>query len=159
MALRPEDIDRFYSKLTVAESGCWLWLGTTQNGRYGFFSLNRRNVYAHRLSWEIHNGPIPEGMYICHACDTPLCCRPSHLFLGDGQINKDDCVAKDRHAYGERIGNAKLTAEQVIEIRALLCEGQLSHGEIGKLYGVSAYVVFDIKRKRSWAWLPEGAAA
>lgn len=90
-------IDRFWRY--VDKSGeCWLWTGAT-NGRYGHISRGTGLglVGSHRASWEIHNGPIPPGMHVCHHCDTPPCVRPDHLFLGTNQDNTNDKVAKGRH--------------------------------------------------------------
>ena len=77
---------------------CWLWTANT-NGKYGLLGSTKnrdRSDYAHRISWEMHYGPIPDGMCVCHHCDTPLCVRPDHLFLGTTQDNLADCGKKGR---------------------------------------------------------------
>ena len=91
--------ERFEEKfITVPECGCWLWIATTPGFGYGLFKLPHKNPrQAHRVSWEIYNGHIPDGMYVLHHCDTPSCVNPRHLFLGTHQDNVTDCVNKKRN--------------------------------------------------------------
>lgn len=80
--------------------GCWSWLGAKTAQGYGRLSLGGRGAKierAHRVSWMLHNGPIPDGMFVCHKCDNPECARPDHLFLGDNAANVRDSVSKSRH--------------------------------------------------------------
>lgn len=80
-------------------SGCWLWTKGLKDGygwmREGVESDERR---AHRISWKLHRGPIPEGLHVLHKCDTRPCVNPWHLFLGVMQDNVDDMMKKGRHA-------------------------------------------------------------
>ena len=92
--------DRFNSKwMPEPFSGCWLWTAAN-NGVYGTLRDNRENgfrsKFAHRFSWEIHNGEIPNGFLVLHKCDTPLCVNPEHLFLGTYQDNRLDAIKKGR---------------------------------------------------------------
>ena len=96
-------------------SGCWLWTGATRSG-YGQFFMNNQHVLAHRASWELHCGPIPDGKRVCHSCDTPLCVRPSHLFLSDQSGNIQDMHNKGR-------GNSKLSAAEVEQLRTTIPRG------------------------------------
>lgn len=82
-----------------APDDCWVYVGPTKQGGYGRFSYGcgGKKKLAHRVAWELANGPIPDGLLVCHSCDNPPCCNPKHLFLGTHQDNKDDAVAKDRH--------------------------------------------------------------
>lgn len=91
-ALSP--IERF-EEMYIPEpnSGCWLWIGRSLKG-YGRFGGSH---YAHRLSFQLFNGPIPKGMWVCHRCDTPFCVNPQHLFAAPPRGNVMDCVAKGRH--------------------------------------------------------------
>jgi hypothetical protein len=83
---------RFWPKVRK-DRGCWVWTGATTTTGYGRLS----GQPAHRLSWEIHHGPIPAGLFVCHRCDNPGCVRPDHLFLGTHEANMADMVAKGRH--------------------------------------------------------------
>src|SRR6185369_11378251 len=79
---------------------CWIWTAGTSRG-YGQFSRSHKvKVPAHRVSWVIHNGPIPDGLFVLHRCDRPECVRPDHLFLGTGDDNMADMVSKGRQAAG-----------------------------------------------------------
>lgn len=75
---------------------CWVWKGTANSGWYGHFSVDKKRQYAHRLSWEMHNAPIPNGLIICHRCDNASCVRPEHMFLGTHADNANDKSAKGR---------------------------------------------------------------
>ena len=105
---------------------CWIWQGNRLPRGYGQFGVGHtRKVYAHRISWELANGPIPPGMYVLHHCDVPACVNPAHLFLGTAADNARDMISKGRQAppelttrRGEASGSAKLTQAQVESLRA-----------------------------------------
>lgn len=91
---------RFWERIIRrGDNECWGWSGSCQEWGYGqlWDSDKNRNIGAHRVSYEIHFGPIPVGMFVCHHCDNPPCCNPKHLFLGTTQDNTADCVSKGRH--------------------------------------------------------------
>lgn len=144
MNINIEIIERFHEKWTLSSNGCWEWIAA-QAGPMGYGSIKipntRKQVYAHRLSYMIHYGPIGDGEYICHSCDNPLCVKPSHLFPGSIKDNLCDMKAKGRHLYGARNGQAKLTDEKVRQIHRLHAEG-LSMGKIGKSCGVTQTTIF-----------------
>jgi hypothetical protein len=93
--------ERFWSKVKKTKT-CWIWTGMRFVGKHGDYggihrSNPRRMVKAHRVSWELHFGPIPEGLLVCHHCDNPPCVRPDHLFIGTHRDNVLDCERKKRH--------------------------------------------------------------
>jgi hypothetical protein len=104
-------------------SGCWLWLGGVQSMGYGMLGPKKHRVLATRFSYEKYKGPIPIGLSVLHRCDTPLCVNPDHLFAGTQRDNLRDAAQKGRTVHGEQHPGAKLTNQQVVEIRALLGQG------------------------------------
>ena len=89
--------------MPVPFSGCWLWTGPSSDG-YGDFRIGGKRILAHRLSYELHIGPIPDGMFVCHKCDVRCCINPAHLFAGTSGDNALDMYAKgrDRNQYSYR---------------------------------------------------------
>lgn len=94
--------DRFFAKiLKGAYSTCWLWTGAKHNFGYGkiFSKVGAPPLSAHRLSFELHKGPVPKGMDVCHSCDNPSCVNPDHLFAGTAKDNINDCISKGRFMF------------------------------------------------------------
>ena len=134
----------------VKSSGCWEWSGYRDPNGYGRLNINDVPVLAHRISWELHHGPITQEQHVLHKCDNPRCVRPEHLFLGDQVANNADKMAKKRHRYGvsrgEAHGCSKLTAEQVIEIRS----SNETSIEVAKRFGIARHYVYEIRARQSW---------
>lgn len=87
----------------ITETGCWLWTGRVNGAsQRGYLSYGGKQWHAPRLSWEIHNGPIPLRLQVCHHCDIPACVNPRHLFLGTQKDNIQDCIKKGR--FPPRVG-------------------------------------------------------
>lgn len=151
---------------------CWIWQGYT-NGSYGVLWAAEFSGYVHRISYENHKGPIPEGMNVCHGCDTPLCINPDHLFVGTQGDNVRDMRAKGRQAdpdkhwarvhpdrlRGENNGNAKLKSEDVRRIKVLLRIEGANRKDIAARFGVSRQTIGAIARGESWSHVPEGEVA
>lgn len=136
--------ERFWEKVDKrGPDDCWQWVaGSNQHG-YGTFFDGERCTKAHRFSYALQNGSIPDGMDICHKCDNPPCCNPNHLFAGTAQDNITDAIAKGRHVppppnqvEGETNGLAQYTHVQVREFRRLYTEGQISISAFANLHGV-----------------------
>lgn len=83
--------------------GCWEWTGARNEDGYGRLYTAGENWFTHRYSWVLHNGPIPDGLWVLHHCDNPPCIRPDHLFLGTAATNVADMVAKDRQSKGDHV--------------------------------------------------------
>jgi hypothetical protein len=107
--------ERLWPKVdkSAGPDGCWLWTGAKKQGGYGKIGQGGSAgwVLAHRVAWEVVNGPIPHGMVVCHSCDEPSCVNPAHLWLGTQAQNLADMRAKDRHCSGEKMTQALLGSE------------------------------------------------
>jgi len=99
----PSVMERFTAHLEERPNGCVEWTGGLDDHGYGRISVNGKNVYTHRFAWELVNGPIPDGMFICHHCDNPPCCNPDDLFVGTHDDNMADKVAKGRTRNGREL--------------------------------------------------------
>lgn len=145
-------VERFHAKWRLDDSGCWLWIASVAGKGYGQIKVprERRQEYAHRLSYMIHKGEIPAGLQVCHTCDVLRCVNPEHLFLGSSAENHADMKAKGRHLYGDRNTSARLTEKDVRGILAMLAQG-LPQTKIAKVYDLAQSSVSRISRKERWA--------
>jgi hypothetical protein len=148
------DEARFWANVKKTDT-CWVWTGTGgKRGKHGTLQWNNKRVGAHRISYELHNGPIPDGLWVLHRCDNRPCVNPDHLFLGTHQDNMADKVQKGRHKGwwpGESHPACKLTAERVRAIRRDVRPGHV----IATEHGVSASAVYCVKNRKSWAHVPD----
>lgn len=108
--------DRFFKKVVKTET-CWHWTAGKIKEGYGRVKVNKKLYLAHRLSYIIHIGPIPDDLLVCHKCDVRDCVNPKHLFLGTKRDNAIDMVNKNRH------GGMKLSTQQIEQIRFLFSSG------------------------------------
>jgi HNH endonuclease len=138
-------------------TGCWLWTGSVNRDGYGGLSIGGKTRRASRVSWELHYGPIPNGMLVCHRCDTPACVNPDHLFLGSARDNAHDAVAKGRNAAGERHGCARLSAADVADVRDRAARGETLRSIAASL-GLHRLHVGNIVRGDSWRGSPARTA-
>ena len=145
---------RFWEKVDVkGKDDCWMWNAYVDSDGYGQFRYYDRQQKAHRSAWILTHGEIPEGMFVCHHCDTPSCVNPAHLFIGTHQDNVDDQYNKGRGNFGERHGRSKLTEQEVLLIRDLYDNGCYTQEELSDMYHISRGQIGAIVRKESWAYL------
>lgn len=134
-----KELQRFWSRVNKTD-GCWLWTWGKDEDGYGIVRLTYRMFRCHRLSWMLHNGPIPKEtpcvLHNCPGVDNPSCINPSHLWLGTAADNNADRDAKGRG----RGGNSKLAGDVVREIRKLRSNGTLVR-IIAEKFGVSIWTV------------------
>ena len=139
------------------ETGCWDWTAATDGYGYGQIGLGRKVLKASRVSYELFNGPIPDGeghhgTCVCHRCDNRKCVNPEHLFLGTHDDNVQDMVEKGRCPKGDGHWNSKFTPGEVELIRAAL--DRLPYGGLSFLarwFGVHKATICCIRKGKSWA--------
>jgi len=142
--------EKFHSGYTKNnETSCWEWDKATGFYGYGVINWKGKLIRVHRLSYELANGPIPEGMQVLHGCDNPGCCNPKHLRIGTIQDNMNDVRERLRGTLGEKAASAKLTKDKVIEIMAKL-EGGLSISELAAEYSVVPTTIRNIQIGYTW---------
>ncbi len=144
-------MDRFLKKVNKTET-CWLWIGGKSSYGYAKLWNGKKPELASRISWRLFKSDIPDGMCICHRCDNPACVNPDHLFLGTKSDNNVDRAQKGRNRdqRGEKNEIAKLTAEQVLEIRQRHAAGGVTQRRLASEYGVCFQAIHDIIRRRNW---------
>lgn len=145
---RVENADKwFWPRVSVAgEDDCWLWLGATNDNGYGRVRrYHGRNEYAHRISFFLKHGRLPNGV-TRHSCDVRLCCNPAHLLEGTIGENISDAWERDRMRHGSRHPSAKFTEDDVQTIRA----STLPHTVIANKYGVSDSTIVRLRARKTW---------
>jgi hypothetical protein len=165
--LRPL-VERFWEKVDkdgpihpALGTPCWLWRGGTTSFGYGAIGIGERLHWqmglAHRVSYELHNGPIPDGLFVLHKCDNPPCVNPTHLFAGTPKENIQDMFAKGRDrapgAPGEANNNAKLTDHAVREIRERAAQGE-RQCDLAVEFGIESATINHVVRRRGWKHIP-----
>jgi len=151
--------ERFWSYVKRRSRGCWEWTGYKNEKGYGVINLQGKRVLAHRMSWLLICGEIPDGLFLLHRCDNPACCRISHLFLGTLADNNADMDEKGRArrtglimvGKGEANPSAKLTEKDVREIRASSVPGR----KLGPKYGVTQVTIDAIRRRAIWSHITD----
>lgn len=170
MKFTERDIARFWSQVDKSRD-CWNWTAGKISTGYGMFNVKPFRILAHRFSWQIHYGTIPNNLLVCHHCDNRMCVNPNHLFIGTHQDNSRDAASKgrlnfqihpDTHgrgrrngththpekvARGENQGLHKLTTQQVIEIRNA---NGISVRKLAKMYLVSRHAIKCVIRRLTW---------
>jgi Mor family transcriptional regulator len=146
----PVPIQERFWKYVEKTEGCWLWKGAVDGVTYGriYDATRKEKVLAHRVSWEIHHGSIPEGKNVLHRCDNPACVNPEHLFLGTHVDNAQDMVSKFR---GHCVFKNKDTVVEILDLH--------SHGHSGrslaKIFGVSVDTIYRILHGSTYSHVAE----
>ena len=129
---------------------CWRWQGSFYGVGYGKVSFGQKQMYAHRLAWELaHGSEIPNGVQIRHTCDNRWCVNPGHLVDGSFYDNMQDAIERDRFRHTSGHWNARLSVEQVRQIRELGAAG-IRHETIAENFGVCRSAVTNIINRKSW---------
>lgn len=142
-----EVFNRYANKKNNNE--CWLWAGGRFSQGYGRLVHDKKDLKAHRVSYELHKGIIPKGMYVCHSCDIPECVNPEHLWLGTHLENEIDKDIKKRRPKCEKAGRSKLTNNEVKNIKQKLASG-CKQVSLVKEYNVSKSTISRIALNITW---------
>lgn len=135
-------LDRLLAKAAInPNTGCWDWTAAKHKNGYGKFGMNGSTALAHRVSYELHLGPVPKGMLVCHRCDNRACINPEHFFLGTHRDNTGDMTSKGRH------GMAKLSEA---DIRAIRAASGIRQVDLAKQFGVGQAQISVIRRGENW---------
>lgn len=158
MHITQAEEQRFHEKYIIdEETGCWLWQAARSGRGYGTMKIGGRKEAAHRISYELHKGPIPDGLLGCHKCDVRLCVNPEHIFLGTNMDNTQDMINKGRQRYVGQKGAANpkaiLDEKKVRVIIKLIAKG-MNNRAIANQFGVSHGTVSLIRLGKCWPDIP-----
>lgn len=141
--MRPRSVGDRFAAFVRRTDLCWLWLGSHDRYGYGLFWINGRTALAHRIAWELSDGPIPEGLHILHRCNQPACVRVDHLYLGTHTDNMRDRSALERQP-------RKLTYMQVAAAREAYQRGGVTYKELAHSCGVTTATMRLAVTGRTW---------
>lgn len=145
-------MQRFLDKvLAEPMSGCWFWLGAVSKRGYGDYHFKGKTHRAHRVSWRIFKGEIPDKQCVLHKCDERLCVNPDHLFLGSVKDNQQDAANKGRLPRGKKHHWVKLTEQQVRTV--LENPNHLTQCQLASDFNVCEATISHIINRKRWAWL------
>lgn len=152
---RGSTVERFWRRVKRTNT-CWLWTGSILPNGYGKISIKHRDVLAHRYSYELLKGKIPDGHLCLHKCDVRNCVNPEHLFTGTHLDNMEDRNRKKRQAKGHQMGahSAKLSDEQVKEIRSQYSPGNTSQRQLAEEYGLNQSQISRILTRKRYKHVP-----
>jgi hypothetical protein len=146
--------DRFWRKVEKTPE-CWIWQGKREKNQYGRIQAGGKGspqIGAHRLSYEIHHGPIPDGHVVMHSCDNPRCVNPDHLSVGLPRDNTADMIAKGRKRVVAPLGtgNGKAVLDEQ-KVRYIRSQPQTSHAALARELGVATSTVRGVRDGRCWS--------
>ena len=142
-------VDRFLKHVNKTET-CWLWTGGKDKDGYGLIRIKGKLIRAHRASWELFCGPIPDGLDALHKCDNPPCVNTDHLYLGTNMQNVQDRVDRKRGADGVKHPNAHFTKEQIQDIRRRYHPYRYPASKLAAQFGVSVASIIAIVKRRTY---------
>ena len=155
--LTEKSLERFFDKIAapVSPSTCKLWLGGKFASGYGCFKVGGKKYRAHRVAYAIHNSHLDPDVLVLHTCDTPPCVNPEHLFVGTHDDNQKDKESKGRgvRLHGEDNTQARLKAEDVLEIRSLFSSGTATILELAERFKVHPVHIWHIVHRQTWKHL------
>lgn len=158
ISLSEKDVSRFWSKVKIGgPDECWEWQAGKSEKGYGTFQLKNGNFFAHRISWVLSFGEIPNDYCVCHKCDNPACVNQKHFFLGTYDDNNKDRARKGRSAdvSGENNPSAKLKVGDVVLIKNMTEQGK-SQRKIARMFGVGKSTVARIQQGTHWKDVENG---
>lgn len=145
--------EAFYKYVSTGSvDDCWEWQGPIHKTGYGVVSFGGKHLKAHRVSWELKNGPIPKGKSVLHSCDNRKCVNHKHLSVGTLSDNNHDRDVRGRHwtHVGEKCGASRLTEEQVLQIRKLYQPHVMGAHRLAKKFGVSKPTILRVVHRKNW---------
>jgi hypothetical protein len=132
---------------------CWEWLGSKSSNGYGFLGIRK----AHRISYELFNGPIGEGLFVLHSCDNPPCVNPTHLRLGTPADNHQDMMLKGRNGWcarpGELSASAKISEKEALEIKELYANTNATTFDLADRFKLKFQSIYSIISGKNWKHL------
>jgi hypothetical protein len=143
--------ERFIAKVRKTE-GCWIWIACRNPKGYGLFGTGPQSRLAHRVSYSLFVGPIPDGLLILHKCDNPRCVNPEHLYVGTHNDNSRDMMERGRGSFvgGEENPHAKLAKEEVSQIRNAYKRGGISYQKLSNIFGIWPGHLWRIVNNKAW---------
>lgn len=162
--MNEQQIKRFWDKVNVkSKNDCWEWLASCRKNGYGVLKIDGKVASSHRFSYALHNGQIPESIFVCHKCDNRKCVNPNHLFLGTQKDNMQDCKSKGRMIIGEgkkfKRGhippNRRFDVAIITEIRTIISYRKINNDKLNLKslaiqYGIPYATIRDISSNRSY---------
>lgn len=148
-------IKNFKSHCVPDPSGCLHWNSVKDKDGYGkVYQAHKgktKKFFAHRVSFLIHRGVIPDGMCVCHSCDNRICVNPSHLWIGTPIRNALDCDMKFRRCMGSSLPQSKMDEEKVYRMRSIYSKGGITYKKIAVQFGISWQNTAKIMRRETWS--------